>query len=241
MTFDEHAEDYEQIMARALAFTGAEHDWILAAKAEHLLAAIRRGLGTAEGLRVLDVGCGVGALERWLKGDRRRLCGAEVSLPAILRARREHSDLACVSYGGERLPFANGSFDVVFASCVLHHVPPEARRALVSEMARATRSGGIVVLVEHNPWNPVARWIVSRCELDDDAVLLSSREACALLAAAGLDGVEARFMAFSPWQGRIARRVEARLSALPLGAQYVASGRSAGRGKTGGGEGSRQP
>lgn len=238
MTFDEHADDYEQTVARALAFTGAEHDRILAAKAEHLLAIVRRGLGTAEGLRVLDVGCGGGALERWLKGERRRLCGAEVSLPSILRARRKHPDLDCVACDGERLPFADGSFDVVFAACVLHHVPPEARRDLVAEMARTARSGGMVVVLEHNPWNPATRWVVSRCELDDDAVLLSSREACALLAAAGLNRVEARFMAFSPWQGRIARRVEARLSALPLGAQYLASGMRACSGKSGGGDGS---
>ena len=58
-------------------------------------------------------------------------------------------------------PFGEGAFDVSFAVCVLHHVPPPQRLALVSEMARVTRPGGTVAIFEHNPWNPLTRRAVA--------------------------------------------------------------------------------
>ncbi|HEY6322724.1 MAG TPA: class I SAM-dependent methyltransferase [Thermoanaerobaculia bacterium] len=128
-----------------------------------------------------------------------------------------------VAGDGQSAPFAGGSFDLVFAVCVLHHVPPDGRRdALVGEMARLARPGGLVAIWEHNPWNPLTRRAVARCRFDRDAALLSLAETRRLLRRAGLSRIESRYGLFFPWRGRGWRRAERLLAQVPLGAQFVA-------------------
>jgi SAM-dependent methyltransferase len=121
----------------------------------------------------------------------------------------------------EPIPFADETFDVTFAVCVLHHVPRAQRVALVREMRRVCRPGGLVALFEHNPLNPLTRRAVSGCEFDRDAELLSRRRALGLLRAGGLPRPEGRYIVFFPWESGLLRAIEGRLGWLPLGAQYA--------------------
>jgi ubiquinone/menaquinone biosynthesis C-methylase UbiE len=110
-----------------------------------------RLLGVAPGERVLDVGCGSGALTRTLAqqvAPGGRAVGIDTS-PALLGVARELADAA--GLGGvvefqeadcRALPFSGASFDAVVAATTLCHVP-DAGRAL-AEMVRVTRPGGRV-------------------------------------------------------------------------------------------------
>jgi hypothetical protein len=91
-------------------------------------------------------------------------------------------------------------------------------------MARVVVPGGLVVIFEHNPWNPITRLIVSRCEFDRDAVLLTCRESTSLLSQAGLERLANRQILYFPWRGRFWKYAESLISWLPLGAQYYAAG-----------------
>ena len=53
---------------------------------------------------------------------------------------------------GERLPFADGSFDVAFCIATLHHALD--LRAMVAELARVTRRGGIVAALNEGTRAP---------------------------------------------------------------------------------------
>jgi hypothetical protein len=90
-------------------------------------------------------------------------------------------------------------------------------------MARVVRPGGLVVIFEHNPWNPATRVVVGSCEFDRDATLLSAPAVRRLFRGAGLDRPVNRFLFFFPWLGRLWRRLENYLGWLPFGAQYVTS------------------
>jgi hypothetical protein len=90
-------------------------------------------------------------------------------------------------------------------------------------MARVTRSGGLVTIFEHNPWNPLTRRAVARCDFDQDASLLSKAEAERLLSASALDAGEGHYILFFTRDSARLRRIESRLRKLPLGAQYVVS------------------
>ena len=83
------------------------------------------------------------------------------------------------------------------------------------------RPGGLVVVYEHNPLNPLTRVAVSRCEFDEGVELLSRGETKSLLRRAGLEPIESRYIAFFPWRGRGLRALEHGLARLPLGGQYV--------------------
>ena len=68
---------------------------------------------------------------------------------------------------------SSGSFDVVFAMCVWHHIPPNQWTNFISELSRVLSQEGLLLVYEHNPLNPLTRRVVSRCAFDKDAVLLS--------------------------------------------------------------------
>lgn len=89
---------------------------------------------------VLEVGCNVGLQ---LAGLRRqgfqRLVGMDIQSYPLEIARRRLPDLSVVQGSALALPFASGSFDMVFTSGVLIHVAPEPRRQVMAEIHRCSR------------------------------------------------------------------------------------------------------
>ncbi len=115
----------------------------------------RRLLPPLAGLRVLDLGAGrgiasygfarAGAVVTALEPDPSGVVGA-----AAIQAwtRKLHLPVDVVTQWGEQLPFANASFDVVYARAVLHHA--RQLESLCSEVARVLRpSGSFLAVREH--------------------------------------------------------------------------------------------
>ena len=222
--FDQYRANYEAVVEDSIAFSGLRHEFFLRAKAVLLAELFAERLGT-DRPALLDVGCGVGRLHPLLAPIVGRLAGTDVSSEAIARARSEHGDVEYRVIEESRLPWPDESFDVTLAVCVFHHVPPPERAALLIEMRRVVRPGGLVVIIEHNPLNPATRLAVLRCPFDADAVLLGARSTQGLLTRAGLAEVESRYFLAFPSESRWAADLERKLRRVPIGAQYVTFGR----------------
>ena len=218
MSFDEHSGDYSEKMDRALTGFGVEHEFFFEDKVRQILEAQRR-VASNEPVRALEIGCGVGLLTQRLRSLFPAVWGIDTSVSSLEQAAATGGRL--IAADGLRAPFADESFHLVIAICVLHHVAAGHRAAFRAEAARITRRGGVVFLCEHNPWNPLTRVVVGRCALDGDAVLLGQAEARRRFGAAGLSDVRSRYILFFPWRGAMWRWLEARLAWLPLGGQYV--------------------
>jgi SAM-dependent methyltransferase len=219
--FNRHADDYGRRVGGAVSFAGREHGFFLDAKVAVLEETIERHYGPSAAPSVLDLGCGVGEIGRRVERAGRRLFGFDVALGPLLRARRALPAHGFVRFDGDRLPVRADGFDLALAVNVLHHVPAQKRPGLLAEMARVVRAGGLAIVVEHNPLNPLTRCAVSRCEFDADAALLGAREVQRLLAGAGLAVRERRYLLLFPWTGRPWGWLEHRLRGVPLGAQYL--------------------
>lgn len=222
--FDRFRESYGDELQHAIGFAGQEARFFTKVKAHALLDLAARRLGDPKRLRALDVGCGVGLTDEFLASSFGELHGVDVSAGMLEAARRANPTVEYHLGDGRTLPFEDASFDVAFAICVLHHVPPDGRNVFADEVARVVRRGGLVVLFEHNPLNPLTRLVVARCAFDDDAVLLSPAEATGLLRGARLAPVERRYILFLPFDSGAVRRIERTLARVPLGAQYYAAG-----------------
>jgi SAM-dependent methyltransferase len=219
-SFDEYADGYGDAVQRSIAFSGVEHDLFTRRKARHLLDVVGRLLGPPGDVRALDVGCGVGSTDAYLAGRLGELEGTDVSAEAVRRAEQANPSVRYTTYPGDDLPYEDERFDLAFAICVLHHVPPAERPRFVSELRRVVRPGGLVVVFEHNPLNPLTRLAVARCAFDGDAVLLTSRSARRMLREGGLEPVEQRYVILVPSDRPRVVAAESVLARLPLAAQY---------------------
>src|SRR2546430_16092481 len=107
----------------------------------------------------------------------------------------------------------------------MHNVAHSPRSNLVEEMAHVTTPHGLVVILEHNPLNPLTRLAVSRCDFDEDVILLSKRATKRLFRTHALSVMDEAYILFFPWSFPGADRFEALLGVVPLGAQYFVAGR----------------
>jgi SAM-dependent methyltransferase len=223
--FDRHRHTYRDEVQRSIRFSGQDVGFFTDVKADLLVDLAARRSGEPGALSVLDVGCGVGLTDAALEGRFGSIHGVDVSEGAVAEATTANPWATYGSYDGRTLPFDDDVFDLAFAICVLHHVDPPDRVAFTGEMRRVVRPGGLVVMIEHNPLNPLTRVAVSRCDFDDGVVLLRRNAARDLLIANDLRPVELPYILFFPWRATWLRRAEHGLTWMPLGAQYIAVGR----------------
>ena len=103
-----------------------------------------------EAARVLDVGCGDGALLGFMARRGAQGIGLEISERALERARRAgpRPGVRYLCALGEALPFADGSLDIVFFFNSLHHVPVPQQGPALAEAGRVLRPGGRLYIVE---------------------------------------------------------------------------------------------
>jgi ubiquinone/menaquinone biosynthesis C-methylase UbiE len=129
MSFDVAAEAYDSFMGR--------YSRLLSGQLADLA-------GVRPGQRIVDVGCGPGALTAELV---RRLGAGSVaavdpSTPFVEAALDRHPGVDVREATAEHLPFPDASFDAALAQLVVHFMADPV--AGLTEMARVTRSGGVV-------------------------------------------------------------------------------------------------
>lgn len=136
----------DETMRRALAPTDAE---IRALPLGANTKFARELLGVGFG-RALDIGCGEGKFTRGIAAFIPDVAGVDVKEKSIAKAKAlAQSERVNVDFrveSGEKLPWADGHFDVVMFSNSLHHMPDPAKA--IAEAARVLRRGGLLYVME---------------------------------------------------------------------------------------------
>lgn len=186
-------------------------------KLHHLLRLVN--FSGYRGRSVLDVGCGAGVdLARFAKAGA-EVTGVDLTPAAIALARDNFSQQGLKGAfdvaDGERLPFADSSFDLVFAHGVVQYTANPQR--LVDECRRVLKPGGEAIFQVYNrrSWlNALSKLMKVGLEHDDAPVLLkfSAGEFRALLSGfAGVRIVAERFPVKSRlhggWKGAVYNRL----------------------------------
>lgn len=121
----------------------------------------------SEGLRVLEIGVGLGADHEQFARAKARLSGIDLTERAIERTARRlelagfRSDLRVSD--AENLPFPDGEFDVVYSWGVIHHTP-DTQRA-IHEIHRVLKPGGEARIMIYSRWSMVGIMLWARYAL----------------------------------------------------------------------------
>jgi ubiquinone/menaquinone biosynthesis C-methylase UbiE len=219
--FDEYAPSYEKLLKDPIRdrFSGDARFFHLR-KRDLILRYSRRQKLNSHSMAYLDLGCGKGDLLSLLRDDFGRVAGCDPSASMLKHLQGVETR---VQTNFDVIPFGGAEFDFVTAACVYHHVPSAVRLALTREVSRVLKPGGTFAIIEHNPYNPVTRLIVSRTPVDADAVLLTLRETTKLVRSAGFSPQVSRYFLYFPEfvYRRSGDAAERWLSKIPLGGQYA--------------------
>jgi SAM-dependent methyltransferase len=216
--FDEFAADYDAALAHGLNVSGEDKNYFAQGRIAWLAACLWR-LGE-QPRRVMDFGCGTGSAEPFLAAlpGVESVLGLDTSVKSLDVARRSAPERAQFLSLHRYEPGA--AIDLVFCNGVFHHVPVADRPATVDYVYRSLRPGGLFAIWENNPWNPGARYVMSRIPFDRDAVMLTPAETRRRLCAGGFQILRTDFLFIFPRTLRWLRGIEPWVARLPLGAQY---------------------
>jgi SAM-dependent methyltransferase len=120
-----------------------DHYWWFVGRRRLALALAKKyEIDRPEGIDLLDVGCGTGAVLAAVDGTRLRV-GVDMTTLALAKSQtRNIHDLAKAD--ATKLPISDGVFDVAIALDILEHVEDDV--AAMAEIYRVLRPGGILVL-----------------------------------------------------------------------------------------------
>src|SRR5882724_11798392 len=146
-----------------------EHDYLPAAGKDALLPGydlLTRLLGMnkaydtlvaqaelADGLRVLEIGCGTGNVTTRVKraAPGADVIGTDPDPLALARAQRKARGMTGIRFErayAQELPFADGEFDRVLSSMMLHHLDDDVKASAAAEIHRVLRPGGTLHIVD---------------------------------------------------------------------------------------------
>jgi SAM-dependent methyltransferase len=221
-SFDQYAKEYEDLLHDPLRdrFAGGSEFFI---RQKCRIVARRLPASSSSGhLRVLDAGCGQGTAFKFF--DRHvRVFGTDISQP-MLRPAAAKGPVAVQE--PLMLPFADDTFDAVYAYCIYHHIPDDDHVRHLAELRRVVKPGGEVMVFEHNPYNPVTARIFARAPIDRGCHMIKPAGLRQTFRDAGFARVDQGYLLFVPESLHgLFGGIEPALSWLPLGGQYFVAGR----------------
>lgn len=127
---------------------------------ERIINATLGAANLRSGDRLVDVGCGSGALAMraaTLRPDGKTLVGEVVGIdatPGMIDLARERAQAAGSTASfhvgtAEALPFADASVDALTNSYLFHHLPSDLKRQVLLEMWRVLKPGGRLVVTDY--------------------------------------------------------------------------------------------
>lgn len=220
--FDKFADEYTALHQNNIRYSGENPEYFAEYKIKDVAKLIRK-LDMRPSGRVLDFGSGVGNSIPYFSKHipQFRLTCADVSEKSLEIAGKRYPGLAEFSLvAGNELQFETDYFDIIFSACVFHHIPSSEHVSIFHQLYNSLAPGGVMIIFEHNPYNPLTVQAVNTCPFDENAVLINAQQLKSSICTAGFSKANHCYRIFFPRILKTFRKVEPLLTWLPFGAQY---------------------
>jgi ubiquinone/menaquinone biosynthesis C-methylase UbiE len=204
---------------------GDSHQHYIKLKIHLLKKLLEERKHTFSTLRCIDVGCGAGDAEQHISATTSEIVGVDISNFMLSMAKKNvPSKLHLVRGDCGKLPFKKDTFDMSFSLSLFHHLSSQKRLKVLMEIIRVTKPGGLIINFEHNPFNPVTRFLVKKSIIDENAELLAPNELRALYKECGIRRIKMKYVVFFPEFLSPLCHLERFLYDFPIGGQYAVLG-----------------
>jgi ubiquinone/menaquinone biosynthesis C-methylase UbiE len=220
LSFDDLACSYDEELKDSLGKFGARNINIFA---EYKIKLIKSKLFNAPS-NILEFGCGTGRnnlfMKKWFPES--RIYGCDISEKSLEIAGKTNPSVQYkkITNTDDLFRIYKVSFDCIFISNVLHHIPFQEHKVWIDALYKILSNGGNIFIFEHNPYNPITKYIFNTSEIDKGATMLSPSYCFSLLQNANFTKIKREYTLFSLWRNNLFESFEQMLYWLPLGAQY---------------------
>jgi len=217
LRFNEYFDKYNKLMEKNLRILAPSGN--ISYFSQHKISILKKIL-PGNPRHILEYGCGIGNNLFFIRlfFPNVQIWGCDTSEKSIEVARNQFPDIQFFLISDRDESFRQ--FDCVLVGDVIHHIPSDQRNYYLKRITEYIRPGGYCVFFEHNPYNPLTRFLVSTCPFDAHAELVTLGEMRDLLTANHLKIVESKYCFFFPEFLKSFDHFEEWLSKIPLGGKY---------------------
>lgn len=212
--FDDYAENYEELVSTQLAFFSKDRSYFSSYKIELLARKI-----DFKPKSILDFGSGIGLSIPFFRDffPWSEIYASDLSINSLEYIKKNYSYAEVI----KDQDLEAHKFDCIFLSGVVHHITDSERNKVFDRISKLLNPNGILTIFEHNPYNPVTQRMVSTCEFDHDAELITKNKLIAKVSSSGNFKIyKSGYCLFFPQFLKKLNIMEKFIEWLPFGGQY---------------------
>ena len=215
VNFDNYSDEYLKLMEKQHSKYGDIEYY-----SQHKAKITKKLFANIDMENILEFGCGIGRNLPFLqqKFKNSTILGSDISTESLEIAKKNNPSM--IFLDDNELKEYENKFDLIFIAGVYHHISPELRDDVTKRIKKLLKPNGKLICFEHNPYNPLTRQMVSTCEFDKDAVLLSLSETKKIFLNVGFSHWKSSYTLFVPPKLKKFNFIEPFFGWLPLGGQY---------------------
>ena len=229
--FDQYARDYLKELSHPLRdLVDPEGHYFIELKSRIIEKVAGAHFEDQQAVRMVDVGTGLGLFEKFLNPYYPRIMAVDLSFEMLRVAQTinafDSPHSAYIQGNAYQLPLPDNYADLIFMSCVLHHLEEDELEITLRELARICSPKGRIIFFEHNPYNLFTQFVVKTTPLDNNARLVSYKALERKSALAGIQIQQREFFLYGTRSiDNFFNRFLPGLRHWPLGGQYALIGR----------------
>ena len=214
--FDGLSEEYETTVRQGTGVVAGNDDYLCRYKVE-----IAKEI-CPDAAKIMDFGAGIGLSQKYLHEQfpKSTYFATDTSKQSLNLLKKRYPNVT-VKETQKVFNEDLNTYDLIFVSCVFHHIEPKSRGQVLCSLVKCLKHQGSLIIFEHNPYNPLTQLVVKTSPIDKGVKLLKMSELLQMgnqLENVSCNGAYTVF--FPSFMKKLRKLEKSKLKHVKLGAQY---------------------